>query len=148
MLALLRVAARGARAPAHCTALPTAPFCALNLQLLTPVDSCGENWNFPAAVLLWESLCRRWLRRLCSTFLTEKTLQFRLMWEGVRQAFSSPLSAVSAWNRAACVGSMRYLHTRIWNLNDSNITLSTGRSSLCRGRKVFLNFPQLSCSVL
>lgn len=77
-------------------------------------------------------------------FKTEKTLQFRLMWEAVRQAFSSPLSAVSAWNWAACVGSMRYLHTRIWNFNDSNITLSTG-SSLCRNRKVFKLPVNLCC---
>lgn len=53
--------------------------------------------------------------------LPEKTLQFRLVLEGAHQVFSNRLSAVSSWNRAACVGLNSYLHIRIWNLNDTNI---------------------------
>lgn len=95
------------------------------LPKLSTSDCCWlllEKSHIETFPLLWESLCRMLSSVFGTLTETEKTLQFGLMWEEVRKAFSRPLSAVSAWNRAACVGSMSYLHTGIWILNDTNIT--------------------------
>lgn len=96
--------------PQYCHSDST--FCSLNFQLLTVVGHCL--WN-PEQELFQP--CGKVLTEANNIILfdtlteTEKSLQFGLMWEEVQHAFSLPLSAVSAWNWAHCVGSMSYLYT-------------------------------------
>ncbi len=86
--------------------------------LLTHVSKIPP-WNFLSPI---RKFARNTWCCLHSTFEQRQRKLCSSGWCGRKhQAFSRPLSAVSAWNWAACVGSISYLHTGIWNLNDTNI---------------------------